>query len=197
MIYRPKRRGFYAGVLVLMEAFGLTPHIDAVTARIAGQRYVLHNVLVRPGLPTLRIATNPSVSERISANGGGHYVGFSFLRQEAVCRPASAVSIRQGPPPLASVRPHDGPAGSNGKLQAETTTTIRIIRALSCLTGCRVARYALASSLMARWERRTSTELAAPSGRGGIAPRVGECGRPTFSSGRSAPLRASLRPPSC
>src|SRR5713101_6491945 len=40
VLCRPKRRGPYPGVLVLMEAFGLTPHIEEVTTRIAREGYV-------------------------------------------------------------------------------------------------------------------------------------------------------------
>ena len=40
VLCRPKRGGPRAGVLVLMEAFGLTPHIEAVTSRMAREGYV-------------------------------------------------------------------------------------------------------------------------------------------------------------
>jgi carboxymethylenebutenolidase len=40
VLCRPKRRGPHPGVLVLMEAFGLTPHIEDVTARIAREGYL-------------------------------------------------------------------------------------------------------------------------------------------------------------
>lgn len=35
VLCRPSPAGLHAGVLVLMEAFGLTPHIEDVTSRIA------------------------------------------------------------------------------------------------------------------------------------------------------------------
>jgi len=40
VLCRPRPAGSPAGVLVLMEAFGLTPHIEDVTARIARAGYV-------------------------------------------------------------------------------------------------------------------------------------------------------------
>ena len=40
VLCRPTQGGSHAGVLVLMEAFGLTPHIEAVTARLAREGYV-------------------------------------------------------------------------------------------------------------------------------------------------------------
>ncbi len=40
VLCRPRPAGLYAGVLVLMEAFGLTPHIEDVTSRIAREGYV-------------------------------------------------------------------------------------------------------------------------------------------------------------
>ena len=40
VLCRPNLRGPYPGVLVLMEAFGLTPHIEDVTMRIAREGYV-------------------------------------------------------------------------------------------------------------------------------------------------------------
>jgi carboxymethylenebutenolidase len=40
VLCRPTQGGSRAGVLVLMEAFGLTPHIEEVTTRIAGEGYV-------------------------------------------------------------------------------------------------------------------------------------------------------------
>lgn len=40
VLCRPRQGGSHAGVLVLMEAFGLTPHIEDVTMRIAREGYV-------------------------------------------------------------------------------------------------------------------------------------------------------------
>lgn len=40
VLCRPMQDGSHAGVLVLMEAFGLTPHIEAVTTRLAREGYV-------------------------------------------------------------------------------------------------------------------------------------------------------------
>jgi carboxymethylenebutenolidase len=40
LLCRPTSGGPHPGVLVLMEAFGLTPHIEEVTARIAREGYV-------------------------------------------------------------------------------------------------------------------------------------------------------------
>jgi len=40
VLCRPSQKASHAGVLVLMEAFGLTPHIEEVTARIAREGYV-------------------------------------------------------------------------------------------------------------------------------------------------------------
>jgi carboxymethylenebutenolidase len=40
VLCRPTRGGSHPGVLVLMEAFGLTPHIEDVTTRIAREGYV-------------------------------------------------------------------------------------------------------------------------------------------------------------
>lgn len=40
VLCRPTQGGSHAGVLVLMEAFGLTPHIEDVTTRIAREGYI-------------------------------------------------------------------------------------------------------------------------------------------------------------
>jgi carboxymethylenebutenolidase len=40
VLCHPRQEGSHAGILVLMEAFGLTPHIEEITARIAREGYV-------------------------------------------------------------------------------------------------------------------------------------------------------------